>query len=172
MTEEKNNEEKKEYKTITIRGIDEKLYKKIVSLSKETGETVGELVNRGLKMVIDAMSTGSSFIRKAVVPGKAFMEGLSQAWEKKGEVQEAMIISDIGELELSKEDLEVTEKRIVFKKIGKLTIKPDVNFDLFKEKVESIILVDELYIPNTFPKLEIASMSRMVKKISSYESKK
>ncbi len=168
----KNEEEKKESaKIITIRNIDEETYNKIVALAKSLGVTVGELVNEALRLTLSLFiepiekierTTKSFGERRAKEAVKAIAEKIKSSLE-----EEYIIISDLDKLSISKKDLESLDKQLVVRNIKKLVIERDVDRESL-DKIAKIIFVDELYIPETLPKLMVLSKAKMVKEVKIY----
>ena len=154
----------KEYKTITIRGIDKDLYDRILVLARETGKTVGELLNEAMKLLliigpVALRATTSKVARGIISIGKAITEGVTEGF------QDVIEISGVDELVVTKSDMESIRKPLVFKLIKKLEFADDIPYELFASKVKAIILCNEVIIPNTYPKLEVISICKMVKRV-------
>lgn len=161
---EGREEERKGKIVIAVRGVDEDLYRRVSALAKETGRTIGELVNESMKLLLSAANTalekGKELTGTTVVLARTFGEGLKEGFK------DALVISDVEELNLSKKDLEEVPKPVVLKNVKKLIIEDDVPYELFKSKVLSITFCDEVVIPSNYPKLEVLSICRMVKKLT------
>jgi len=159
---------KKEYKTITIRGIDKDLYDKILILARETGKTVGELLNEAMKLLLiigPATLRATSRVARGIISiGKAIAEGVAEGF------QDVIEVSGIDELVITRSDLESVKKPLVFKLIKKLEFTNDIPYDLFASKVKAMILCNEVIIPGAFPKLEVISLCKMVKRITTKSS--
>ncbi|MET1101893.1 MAG: hypothetical protein ABWW69_05400 [Pyrodictiaceae archaeon] len=150
MTEKKS--------TITIRGIDRELYEELVRLARETGKSIGDLVNLSMKLLLSNIRLGlESFSKK--------IEEAKEAVEERIEEQESVVVSGVEELEVTARDLEAAPKPVVFRGLRRLVIGRDVPIDLFNEKVRSIIAVDEVVVPKDYPKLLVAQKCRLVKRI-------
>jgi len=161
-----SEEEEKKKKIISIRGLDEKLYKQLLILSKEMGKTVGEVTNEAIKLYL-AIVRGSEIVARRIAKAtselaRAFMEGL--------EKEKVRIIRYLDELSISKRDLEESDKPISFISVKKLKFEPDVNAETFTKHVDTIIFCDELLIPKSLPKTIVGSKCRFVKKITTYEA--
>ncbi len=144
-------EEKEGKKTISIRGLDERLYEQIVLLARESGKTIGEILNEAMKILL-------ATVNKASTIGKGFVEGLKESTN-------TLEVTGIEELVIERNDIESIDKPIVFKNIKRLEIADDVPYELFDKKVKSIILCNELIIPRNYPKLKVAQKCRLVKVI-------
>jgi len=156
-----SNEERK---PVTIRGIDKELYRKITLLARESGKTIGELINEAMKLLL---TTTSAALEVAAKAGTAVTElGKSVAEGVKEGVADYVEIKDINELVLNANDLRSLDKPLVFRNIGRLVISDDVPYELFDKAVRSIVLVDEVVVPSSYPKLLVAAKCRFVKKIS------
>ncbi len=150
-------------KTITIRGIDENLYERLTVLARETGRTIGELINEGMRVLLSIASPLARTTQKAIERvssvGKVVAEGVETGL---GEIRE---ISNIDELIISKEDLEDIDQPVVFKNIKKLKFEDNVTYELIEAKVKGIILCDEIIIPKTIPKLKLLSKCKLIRRI-------
>ncbi len=163
----KERKEEREGKiTIAVRGVDEDLYRRVSALAKETGRTIGELINESMKLLLSVASTALEKSKEltgtTVVLARRFSEGLKEGFKE----AEALVISDVEELNLTRKDLEEVSKPIILKNIKKLSIDDDVPYELFKNKVLSITFCDEVSVPSSYPKLEVLSICRMVKKLT------
>ncbi len=148
---EEDKERKQSIKS--IRGIDDKLYEQLTIMAKQTGRTVGELINESIKLLLGLAG-------KATEVGKNVIQGYSEAI-RSGDVE---VIAGLEELDITSKDLESMEKPVEFRNIRKLIFK-DVPYDLFEKKVKAIVMSDLLVIPNDYPKLKVAMKCSMVKKI-------
>lgn len=146
-------DEKRRYSPITIRGIDRDLYKNVVKLARETGRTIGEVVNEALRLVVGL--TGAT---KEI--GREFIEGAKESGRR------AIEVGGLEELTVSREDLEDIEGEVVFKNIKILRLSPDIPFELFNRKVKAVILCDEVVLPATYPKLKALTKFKLVKRVS------
>ena len=144
--------EEREKKVVSIRGVDKKLYEEIATLARETGRTVGEVINEAMKLFLTTSG-------KLVELGKAFAEGLKEGSEN------AIEVGNLDILVVDRRDLKCVDGPIVFKNIKKLVIGRDVPFELFESKVRRIVMCDEVVIPDSYPKLLVARKCYFVKKI-------
>ena len=153
-----------EKKPISIRGVDKELYKKITLLARESGKTIGELINEAMKLLL---TTTSAALEAAAKAGTAVTElGKSVAEGVKEGVTDYIEVKDINELVLNADDLRRLDKPLVLRNIGRLVISNNVPFELFDRVVKSIVLVDEVVVPSSYPKLLVAARCRFVKKIT------
>ncbi|MFB6470886.1 MAG: hypothetical protein TU36_006620 [Vulcanisaeta sp. AZ3] len=142
-----SSEESSERKTVTIRGLNTDIYDRISRLARETGMTIGEIVNDALKRYTAALESVSRTIDNMIRAG------------------DVIVISGISSLTVAKTDLESLEKPVVFKDMDELVFADDVTNDLIKNKVAKIVNVNTVYVPNTVSTLLIASKSEFVKRI-------
>jgi len=147
MTEEK--------RVTSIRGIDRGLYERASLLARETGRTVGEVINEALRMLVSAVELSS---RSALGVARQFVEGVREGEER------AIVVKDVDELSIGPRDLEEVEG-VVFRNIKRLEISPEVPYDLFEERVRAIVLCDEVVVPEDYPKLKVLEKCRLVKRI-------
>lgn len=153
-----------EKKTVTIRGIDKELYERILVLARETGKTVGEIINEAMRLLLTlgpmAIRATAKVAESVVSSTKALLGELAE------EPKDVVEITGLEVLEISKQDLESIEKPVIFKDIKKLVIGSDVPFELFNSKVKGIVLCGEVLIPKTYPKLLVATKCKLVKRIA------
>lgn len=153
-----NNEENK--KTVTVRGVDKDLYEKAVLTARETGRTVGEVINQALTSFLGitnkASRTIDQIIQGAKDTGKSFIMGYEDA--KKN----VTVISDLDELTVTKEEIIQSGKMLSFRNIKKLTLDIDQNTLNY---IDSIIGVEDLIIPSTLNKIVLLEKCKFVKKI-------
>jgi hypothetical protein len=141
----------------SIRGIDERLYHELSLMARETGRTVGELVNEAMRLFLSATDKTSEL-------GRHFIEGYKEV--VKGRNYE--VISGFEELEVTEGDLRGSVKPVEFRNIKTLVFK-NVPYDLFKERVARVVLCDTLVVPKEYPKLEVAKKCFLVKRIKTLE---
>jgi Ribbon-helix-helix protein, copG family. len=142
-----SGEESSERKTVTIRGLSTDIYDRISKLAKETGTTVGEIVNDALRRYI------------------ATLENISRAIDNMIRAGDVIVISSVSSLTVTRADLETLEKPVIFKDMDELVFADDVTNDLIKNKVARIVNVNTVYTPKSVSTLLIASKSELVKKI-------
>ena len=153
-------EDKKE--VVSIRGIDRDLYSKILLIARETGKTVGEIMNEamGTYLVLKENLKGSmaSLIDKLEQLGVEFKEGFRSAAKNE--------ISELDELVITKADLEyLKNEKIMFKRINRLVFSKDVDASTFDKYVDSIVFCGEVAVPPQLPKLLVLSKCKHVKRV-------
>ncbi|BCS94010.1 hypothetical protein [Metallosphaera javensis (ex Sakai et al. 2022)] len=158
-----SNTNNKENRTVTIRGIDSKLYERLVNLARETGKTVGEVTNQAIGNFLSAISEAemiTSNVKDGIKStGKAFIDGFNES------KRNVLVVSNIGEITVFKSEIISTGRPVSFRNIGKL-ILPDIDQDTLERYVDSIISVDELVVPPSINKLMITRKARFVKRIT------
>ncbi|MCY0874658.1 MAG: hypothetical protein OWQ47_07000, partial [Acidianus infernus] len=134
-----SNEDEKNKKTVTIRGVDKSIYERAVMAARETGRTVGEIVNQALSSFLGLTSKATSAVSQVVQgvkeTGKSFVQGFEDA------KKDVVVISDVQELSVTRDEILQVGKPISFRNIKKLTLNIDqeaLNY------IDSIIGVDEL----------------------------
>ncbi|AFH42337.1 hypothetical protein IOK49_06605 [Fervidicoccus fontis] len=171
MTENKSNENEEKKITITIRGIDKDLYEKISNKAKQLNTTVGSLVNEAIGNLLASIDIGIEKTSKIVdTTIKAASEAIKTPLsELKSSIttQDYIIISNIGEITVSKNDLESSEKPLIFVNVKRIVFADNVTEELIKNKVRAIKVSDEVIIPKTISSMTIAQKSQFVKKITS-----
>ena len=153
MSEERRGGEEK--RVTSIRGIDRDLYERACVLARETGRTVGEIVNEALKMLLAAAEVSSKGVLGVA---REFIEGVRESGAP------ATVVGGVDELTVTAQDLEEVDA-VVFRGIKRLAFSPDVPYELFDKKVKGIVLCDEVTIPEGYPKLKVLNKCRMVKRL-------
>ncbi|MCD6409874.1 MAG: hypothetical protein J7L98_06060 [Candidatus Verstraetearchaeota archaeon] len=155
--------EEERRKTVTIRGVDEEIYGKLVATAKSLGKNIGEAATEAFKLFIITVEAASKSIDNAVTKskkvGNAFMEGVKE--------EMAITVGNIDELTITKKDLEAAGRKVIFKNVKRLVFTEDVDSNTFNKYVDSIIMCDELVLPSSIPRLSVLSKCRYVKKVSS-----
>ncbi|ABP95676.1 MULTISPECIES: hypothetical protein [Metallosphaera] len=157
-----SNTDNKENRTVTIRGVDSKLYERLVNLARETGKTVGEITNQAIGNFLSAISEAEMItynVKDSIKStGKAFIDGFNET------KRNVFVVSNIGEITVFKSEIVSAGKPVSFRNIGKL-ILPDIDQDTLDKYVDSIISVDELIIPPSINKLVLIRKAKFVKRI-------
>ncbi|MFP3233494.1 MAG: hypothetical protein RXR08_07330 [Sulfolobaceae archaeon] len=150
-------------KTITIRGVDSDLYNRIVNLSRQSGKTVGEIMNQAMITFLGLAGKAGEKIDDAVFKaretGRAFIEGFNEA------KKDVVIISDIEELEANKNEITSLGKPVLFRNIKKLVLE-DIDEPTLDRYIDSIVSVDELVIPRSLNKFKVLQKCKFVKRIT------
>ncbi|AEB94823.1 hypothetical protein [Metallosphaera cuprina] len=162
-----NNEDKvkddKQNRTVTIRGVDSKLYERLVNVARDTGRTVGEITNQAISNFLTLVSEAEMItynVKDGIKStGKAFLEGINES------KKDVIVVSNIGEVTVFKLEMISAKKPVSFRNIGKL-ILPDLDEETLEHYVDSIISVDELVIPPSINKLTLMRKTKFVKRIS------
>lgn len=152
---QENNENKK---TITIRGIDEKLYRKLTEIARNSGKTVGEVANQAFRIFLELSNTAKQTASGVIESGKSFLEGFKEG------MGNFIVISDIDELTVNKEELAEAGKPIIFRNIKRLTLLGVTDVDI-ANYVQEINNVDELIVPPNINKIKLSQKCRMVRRI-------
>jgi len=122
---------------VTIRGIDDDVYARFAAEAKRRGLAIGELTTQ---MMQAALQESSRPIYK---------------------------ICNLDELSVSKRDLESMDGPVIFSNIDSLEFDEDVEWPLFKERVERIENVDVVIIAKSLSKFQILTKSKNVEAVSS-----
>lgn len=150
--EDKNQENEKEEskaKSVSIKGIRLDLYRRINSLAKEMGETIGEVTNDAYRLLASTMDG-------AVNVSKSFVDGARGS--------SVQVISNIDELTLTGKDIREFTKKVSFRNIKVLTLT-DLDDQVLEEKVQGFIHIDELRIPKDIKKSMVLPKCNFVSKI-------
>ena len=122
---------------VTIRGIDDGIYRRFSAEARNRGMAIGKLVTLAMNNLLEVKTMGNYKIENI----------------KK-------------EVTVSKNDLESLEKPVIFKNINKLTFAEDVDWSTFRDYIEEIKNVKELTVPNTLTELQVLAKSKSVAKIN------
>ncbi|BBD71998.1 hypothetical protein HS1genome_0387 [Sulfodiicoccus acidiphilus] len=142
----------------TIRGIDPDLYDRALALSRQTGKTVGQVINDALSNLLNALDSTADKVQEV---GRAFVEGVQ---EGRGELT---VISNVEEIEVTREELASLGRQVVFRSVKRLVLGEDVDRETFEKYVNSIVQVEELVVRNkSLPKLTVLQRCRFVKRIT------
>ncbi|MDK2383540.1 MAG: hypothetical protein QI199_01865 [Candidatus Korarchaeota archaeon] len=148
-------------KDVTIRGVDAFLYSRAAEIAKRTGKTMGEVVNEALRLFID--------LTEGLWGGlEPVAEGLREAGRRVDYTLSALnptIISDLGELEVTKEDLEQLGRKVVFQRVKRLSFADDVDAETFERYVALIRECEEVRPPKGVSKLLVLSRCRKVDRL-------
>lgn len=121
---------------VTIRGIDDEIYRRFSAEARNRGIAIGKLVTQAMSNLLEVKPMGSYKVEN---------------------VDEEVIIT--------KKDLESLDKPVILKNIVKLTFTGDVDGPTFVNCVERMENIEELNIPDTLTKLLILAKSKNVGKI-------
>lgn len=156
-----NNDENK--KTITIRGINRDLYERMVNVARNSGKTVGEVMNQAMMTFLGVAGRVGEKIdeatQKTISVGKAFIEGYNEVGKN------IYVVSDLEELRVSKNEIMTLGKPVSFRNIRRL-ILDDIDQQTINQYIDSIISVDEVVVPSSINKLFLLLKCKFVKKIT------
>ena len=145
--EETKNEESKQ--NISVKGVRKDIYGKILKLTRDTGQTLGEITN-------EAYRTFLSGVEGAKHLSKNFIDGAT-----KGSVK---YIENIKTLTINGEDLAEISTKIVFRNIDTLIFE-DISTEDVTKHVESLSNVKVIVIPKSVSKASILLRSTLIDEI-------
>ncbi len=145
--EETENEETKQ--NISVKGVRKDIYGRILKLTRDTGQTLGEITN-------EAYRTFLSGVEGAKHLSKNFIEGAT-----KGSVK---YIENIKTLTINGEDLAEISTKIVFRNIDTLIFE-DINTDDITKHVESLTNIKVIVIPKSVSKASILLRSTLIDEV-------
>ena len=132
--------------------------------ARETGRTVGEIVNQALTSFLGLTSKAENTVNQVVQgvreTGKSFVQGFEEGRK------DVVVISDVEELTVTRDEILQVGKPVSFRNIKKLILNIDQDTLNY---VDSIIGVDELVIPSTINKIILLQKCKFVKKISTIQ---
>jgi hypothetical protein len=122
---------------VTIRGIEDEVYAGFAAEAKRRGLAIGELTTQIMQAVLQ--------------------QGARPIYR----------IGNLDELSVSKRDLESMDGPVIFSNIDSLEFEGDVEWQLFKERVERIENVDEVIISKSLSKFQILTKAKNVESVRS-----
>ncbi len=145
----------------TVRGLDKDLYSRMVTIARSLGRTTGELVNEAMKLYLAIVEGSETALKRSVEVlnsvSQAFREGLKEA--------ELLWIKNINEVELSKQDIERYDKKIVIYNVKKVIVGDDIDENTFNKYIYKIISCEEIIIPRHISKITVYSKCQFVGRI-------
>jgi len=127
---------------VTIRGIDDEIYRRFSAEARNRGVAIGKLVTLAMSNLLEVKPMGNY----------------------KVEMNEEVIVE--------KNELESLDKPVIFKNIVKLTFTEDVDWQTFNDHVERMENIEELKVLGTVTKLQILAKSKNVGKITQNNASK
>ncbi|MGC9105058.1 MAG: hypothetical protein ACP5HQ_01335 [Thermoprotei archaeon] len=163
MSDRPGSQNEQDKKTVTIRGIDRKLYEMAAETARKTGKTVGEVVNESLRLFFSATGKLSEIADETV----AKLAGLKESFESglresKGEVQ---VISNVDEISVRRAELESLGKKVSFQNVKRLVLE-DLTDEDIEKYIHSIVNVDEVVVPKGVNRLKLLTKGRLIRKVT------
>lgn len=152
-------------KDVTVRGVDAALFNRAAEIAKRTGKTMGDVVSEALRLLIylsDNLAAGMEPVADAVSRG---LKGAESKVSYTFSSIAPAIVSDLEELEVSKEDMEQFGRRIVFQNVKRLVFRDDVDAKTFEKYVALIKDCEKVKPPKGVSKLLVLSRCRGVGKL-------
>ena len=147
VREDTETEETKQ--NISVKGVRKDIYGRILKLTRDTGQTLGEITN-------EAYRTFLSGVEGAKHLSKNFIEGAT-----KGSVK---YIENIKNLTINGEDLAEISTKIVFRNIDTLIFE-DISTDDITKHVESLTNIKVIVIPKSVSKASILLRSTLIDEV-------
>ncbi len=148
-TEKEENENEESKQNISVKGVRKDIYGRIRKLTRDTGQTLGEITN-------EAYRTFLSGVEGAKHLSKNFIDGAT-----KGSVK---YIENIKTLTINGEDLAEISTKIVFRNIDTLIFE-DISTEDVTKHVESLSNVKVIVIPKSVSKASILLRSTLIDEI-------
>ncbi len=148
-TEKDENENEESKQNISVKGVRKDIYGRIMKLTRDTGQTLGEITN-------EAYRTFLSGVEGAKHLSKNFIDGAT-----KGSVK---YIENIKTLTINGEDLAEISTKIVFRNIDTLIFE-DISTEDVTKHVESLSNVKVIVIPKSVSKASILLRSTLIDEI-------
>ena len=148
-TEKEVTENEESKQNISVKGVRKDIYGRIMKLTRDTGQTLGEITN-------EAYRTFLSGVEGAKHLSKNFIDGAT-----KGSVK---YIENIKTLTINGEDLAEISTKIVFRNIDTLIFE-DISTEDVTKHVESLSNVKVIVIPKSVSKASILLRSTLIDEI-------
>ena len=155
---ERTNEERPALKTVTIRGVDGRIYDDFSQVIQMSGLTIGEAITKMLRDV-----------------SKDFDEVFPQLSAKNLKYminKDRISVQHYDSLSISLKDLEEADKSISFQHISQLTLEEDITTDAFETYIKNIQHCSYVRVPAILPKLLIYSKISYCGNIEVYSPEK
>lgn len=149
MTETDKDKEEGAKKNISVKGVRSDIYSRVLRLTRETGQTLGEITN-------EAYRTFLSGVDGAVHLSKNFVEGATQSHVK--------YVENVKSLTLLKSDIEEFPGKVAFRNMDTLVLK-DLTTEDVEKHIASISNVKVVKIPKTVSKASIVLRSSYIDEI-------
>ncbi len=143
------NDQDNKKENVTIKGISKEIYEEIKKIAKETGRTIGELTDEAYNTFLLTLDD----ITKA---SNNFINSLKDGSTK--------IIENIDELEITGKELKSFSRKIIFRNIGRLTLREIEENDI-RNYIVSIQNIRLVQIPKEVSKLIILERGKFIGKI-------
>jgi hypothetical protein len=121
---------------VTIRGIDDEIYARFTAEAKRRGVPIGELTTLVMKALVDETTT------------RTFR------------------IGDLGELKVTKKDLDSLDGMVTFFEIKYLEFDDQIDWETFDKKVGAIVNVGNVKIPSKITRFQALTKCRSVGKVN------
>ena len=146
------------------------LYERNKKLAKGYGKMINDLINDMPRAMMTFSSDMGEKGLKAMSLVKSFIDGYTKKEENEANqkltnetAKDVLIISDIEELHISKEDITTASKPVSFRNIKRLVLE-DLDLNALNN-IDSIINVEELVIPQSINKVLLLQKCKSIKKV-------
>lgn len=153
MTEKKSKDEKEtseeEKQNISVKGVRKDIYNRVLKLTRDTGQTLGDITNEAYRTMLAGME-GARHL------SKNFIEGATRSGIK--------YIENIKNLTIDGRDLKDISAKVAFKNID-LLIFEDISTEDIVNHIDSLSNVKVVKIPSTVSKAAILLRSTYVDEV-------
>lgn len=146
---EKGSEQEEEKQNISVKGVRKDLYSKVLKLTRDTGQTLGEITNEAYRTMLAGME-GAKHL------SKNFIEGATKSNVK--------YIENIRNLTITGRDLKEITARVSFKNMDTLVFE-DITTEDIEKHIDSISNVKIVKIPSSVSKASILLRSTYVDEV-------
>jgi hypothetical protein len=130
-------------KTVTIRGVDGRIYDEFSQIIQSSGLTMGEAIS---KMMRDISKDFDDVFPQLSARNLKYLVN-----------KDKIRVQHYGHLSVSLKDLEEADKSVSFQHIDHLTLEPDITVEAFETYIRSIQHCGTLRVPDVLPKLLLYS---------------
>lgn len=141
--------DREESKSISVKGVNSDLYRKVIEKAIETGKTIGEITNDAYKTLLSTMEFA--------------LQKSSNVLKRDFEV-----VSNFSELTISDADLKELGKPVAFSNVDKLDLSA-VSNENFDKYIKSLLHIKKLIISSELRKSLILTRAKYIDKIEQTE---
>ncbi len=148
-TEKEENEESESKQNISVKGVRRDIYGRILKLTRDTGQTLGDITNEAYRTFLSGVEGAKHLSRN-------FIEGATKSSVK--------YVENIKNLTINGQDLADISTKVVFKNIDTLVFEDMTTEDVAKH-IASLSNIKVIVIPKTVSKASILLRSTLIDEI-------
>ncbi len=147
--EQEENEQSESKQNISVKGVRRDIYGRILKLTRDTGQTLGDITNEAYRTFLSGMEGAKHLSRN-------FIEGATKSSVK--------YVENIKNLTITGEDLADISSKVTFRNIDTLVLEDMTTEDVAKH-IESLSNIKVIVIPKTVSKASILLRSTLIDEI-------